>query len=242
LSIVCCLFSVAWIFLDPLAPRSVATFFETPAISSAVDLGAPSSRLMLVRALSSLALVSVVMVALGLLLGPPRHRGVRSWLALTAVVAFWLGLTVTWRSLAAAGQQWRLSQRLDSFDSLATQLQTAWPASDGYLAKLGAFNAYPIGHPRTLLIIAAEQEADSTPVAAVERSDAGALRFELAGDETGVWLERHPPGSQPASFTGGLQDERELVDAVPLKDGWYLSHYRTGHGSNKPPASPQENG
>ncbi len=180
---------------------------------------------MILRALGVLGLVSIILIAIGLYLGPPAHRGVRSWLAITTVIAVWLGLAVSWRSLAAAGQEWRLGRQLDAFDALARQLQTQWPSSDDYLAGLGAFNAYPIGHPRTLMVIAAEQAGGSTPIAAVERSDAGALRFELAGDEPGAWLEWHPPGSRPTSFTGGLEDERRLNDAVPLDNGWYLTHY-----------------
>jgi hypothetical protein len=149
-----------------------------------------------------------------------------------------LGLAVSWQSLAAAGQQWRLGRQLDSFASLANHLQTEWPKSDSHLAGLGAFNAYPIGRPRTLLVIAAEQLADSSPIAAVERSDAGALRFELAGDEAGAWLEWHPPGSQPASFTGGLEDERQLIDAAALNDGWYLTHYEAAPDAKAAPSTP----
>lgn len=238
MSIACCVFAIGWLFLDPLAPRTVATYFDLPVNSPGYELGAPRSHLVIIRALSALALIGIVLTALGLYLGPPVHRGVRSWLALTAVIAFWLGLAVSWRSLAAAGQQWRLSQQLDSFESLAGRLQAEWPNSDRHIAGLGAFNAYPIGRPRTLLVIAAEQLADSSPIAAVERSDAGALRFELAGDETGAWLEWHPPGSQPASFTGGLEDERHLMDAAALTDGWYLTHYGAAPVPAAAPSTP----
>jgi hypothetical protein len=225
ISVGCCVFAVGWLFLHPIAPRAVADYFNLPETPAIVDLGTPSYHTVIVHALVMLSLLSIFWIMLGLFIGPPAHRGVRSWLAITTVLAFWLGLAVSWRSLAAAGQQWRLDRQLDSFESLAKHLQDAWPKSDDHVAGLGAFNAYPIGHPRTLMVIAAEQADGAPPIAAVERSNAGALRFELGGDESGAWLEWHPPGSRPASFTGGLEDERRLNDAAPLADGWYLTHY-----------------
>jgi hypothetical protein len=234
ISVACGVFAVGWLFADPLAPRVVAEYFNLPASPAIVDLGTPGFRVMILHALGMLALVSTVLVGVGLFLGPPSHRGVRSWLAVTTVIAFWLGLTVSWRSLAAAGQEWRLGRQLDSFEILAKHLQDAWPKRDDHIAGLGAFNAYPIGRPRTLMVIAADQPDGSPPIAAIERSNAGALRFELAGDETGAWLEWHPPGSRPESFTGGLEEERRLNDATPLSDGWFLTHYLPASTASAP--------
>jgi hypothetical protein len=224
-SIACCVFAIVWLFFDPLAPRTVATYFDLPTSVPGVELGAPSSHLLIIRALTALAIVGLVLIALGLYLGPPAHRGVRSWLAITALLAFWLGLAVSWRSLAVAGQEWRLTRQLDSFEPLAEQLRHSWPRGDDYWPELGHFTAYPIGRPRMLLVISNERLADHTPFYVVERSDAGALRFELAREEAGAWLEWHPPGSQPATFTGGLEDERRLTNVAALNDGWYLTHY-----------------
>lgn len=233
-SVACTLFALAWLFFDPLAPRTVATFFDLHASSPAAALGAPGSQLLLIRALGALALATLVLVALGLFLGPPAHRGVRSWLAVTALVAFWLALAVTWQSLAAAGQAWRLRRQLDAFDALAHRLHADWPAHDGRVPGLGAFNAYPIGRPRTLLVIAADEQDAAAPVAAVERADDGDLRFELAGGETGAWLEWRPSGSPPASFTGGLDDRRELAGAVPLRPEWFLTRYHSQEDAAPP--------
>ncbi len=243
LNIACWLFAVAWIFFDPLAPFGVAIYVGTDdALPYLGALRAPFSRIVIAILVWIIALLGMMLVAFGLFLGPPKHRGVRSWLAVTTLLAFWLGLVVSWRSLADAGQQWRLTRQLDSFETLAEQLRTEWPDRDGQIAGLGPFSAYPAGRPRTLLVIVADLPEDRSPIAVVERSDDGNLRFELAGDEAGAWLEWHPPGSEPASFIGGLQDERDLVDAVPLRDGWYLSRYRTRHAAAEPPPSPQENG
>ena len=67
--------------------------------------------------------------------------------------------------------------------------------------------------------------------AAIERSPEGALRFDLAGNDDDAWLEWHPPGSAPASFTGGLDTGYSLQRATQLGGGWFLVTYGTTTGN-----------
>jgi hypothetical protein len=62
-------------------------------------------------------------------------------------------------------------------------------------------------------------------VSAIERADDGSLGFEIRGEQPGTWLEWHPPGSQPATFVGGLDDDHDLNRVSPLGDGWYQVRY-----------------
>ncbi len=78
-----------------------------------------------------------------------------------------------------------------------------------------------------LLLITPWRPTDNMQTPAIERSDAGGLRFELVRRGSSAWLEWHPAGEQPASFTGGLEIPYDLTRASPLGNGWYLTTYRT---------------
>lgn len=170
---------------------------------------------------------SLGVILTSLLVGPSKHRRVSSWLALTALVACWLALIVGWHDLAWQGKQWRLARQVAAFEPAAEALRTAWPDNDGQRPEVGVFMAYPQPDPKMLLMLT--PPAGRSPLehfSAVERSPEGALRFELTGDESGDWLEWHPPGSQPASFIGGLRGDYQLQRSTALGDGWYASRYR----------------
>lgn len=224
--------ATAWIFLDPrLAPHLaeqehtlISNFrHATPSLPEPID---PYDWRWFFRTLiTCLALGSLLVLIIALFAGPPERRRVRSWLGLTTLVALWLGLAVSWRDLSWAGTRWRLAQQLEPFERLAAALSNSWPTQDGTVPGLGQFSAYPARRPRTLLMIAADPGATHAPIAAVERSTDGALCFQLAGKEAGAWLEWHPAGGRPASFTGGLEDPHELERASPLADHWFATRY-----------------
>lgn len=226
---------VAWIAIDPVVSRHIA--FEENRLAIAEAMGRTSAaepisqesahaRALTIIALS--ALVAVAAMGLSLLLGPRQHRQLRSWLAFTALVAAWLGLAVAWRDVAWAGQRWRISQQVAGVEPLAAALRAEWPRDDGSrVPGLGPYMAYPPGNPRMLLLLhQVRPKGSSNTISAVERSDAGGLRFELADGDAGAWLEWHPAGQRPASFVGGLEGAYELVRSSELGDGWYLVRYR----------------
>lgn len=173
-----------------------------------------------------LILVSLLGMLFGLFRGPRWRRSLKTWLAFTALVSAWCGLGVSWQVVYFFGQSVRLQGELPQYRELVQELRDQWPGKDGESPHLGHYLAYPLGEPRMLLLGGTAKVPGAAPVAAVERSEKGALRFQLAGAETGAWLEWHPPGSEPASFVGGLQNHYTLLRKKQLQPGWYLAHYR----------------
>jgi hypothetical protein len=200
--------------------------FQITAANWAADLS-PGRR----QALASIGwgvAATLAAMAVGLFLGAARQRRLRSWLALTAVCAAWLGLWVLWPELAWAGKRWRVSRDLGDFAPIVRELRHDWPRADDVSPAIGPFQAYPNGAPTILMpLLKPSGRENHAPFSVVERSRDGALRFELVGNESGAWLEWHPRSSAPASFTGGLETRYELVRSSRLGDGWYLTRYRT---------------
>jgi hypothetical protein len=178
-----------------------------------------------------LAYGSLLGIFLGLFSGPRRHRSLKAWLAFTALLSAWCALYVSWHSLYNFGQTVRVWWDVPAYEAVVTELREHWPGKDGESPTLGHFLAYPLENPRTLLLIGVAQVPGAAPITAIERSDKGALRFQLAGAETGVWLEWHPEDSEPETFVGGLENHNELVRQTRLRPHWYLVRY---HGSVNP--------
>lgn len=182
------------------------------------------------KALLAVGLTTGLAAFVLLFVGHARQRGLRSWLALITVCCAWLALGVGWSDLAWWGKQRRVSARLPEFERAAELLSGRWPGQDGEVTGLGPFNAYPIGRPTMLLMLSEEGTDVGARFLAVERGDdEGGLRFALAGKERGDWLEWHPAGRGPTSFTGGLGDRHALIRSAPLGQGWHLVRYSPGY-------------
>lgn len=226
--------TLAWMLWDPefpLAARGFVhtiNFYRNDSWMSLFYTGSPDvgRRLDYLLSLVIGSLLTLTGIFTTLFAGSHRHRNLRSWFAFTLLVAAWLTLFVAWREFAWQGQRLRLWTQLDDFEPVAAELQKNWPRGDGKLPKVGAFMAYPQGKPRTLLVLAQSEAQPGTSFSAVEREDDGSLKFELAGDETGSWLEWHPAGSTPDNFTGGLENTYTRGRSAPLGNGWYLVRYR----------------
>jgi hypothetical protein len=217
----------AWIFFDPGFMRTYqqdAFVVSKPFTIVEAEQMSPG-RTQALTWLTGAALSTLVGIAVGLVIGAPWNRRLRSWLAFTAIAATWLALKTSWPELAWAGARWRVGSTVAAFEAVAEPLRANWPAADGATGDLGPFSAYPAGKPRMLMLlqqIPADRPARFT---AIERSDRGGLRFELAGPEAGAWLEWHPPGEQPSVFVGGLETRYDLERSSPLGDGWFLTQY-----------------
>jgi hypothetical protein len=182
--------------------------------------------------MACVVLGSLLAIAAALFFGPHQHRRTRSWLAFTALIALWLTLVIGWRDVAWAGQRWRIGRQVAALEPVAAQLRKSWPDNDGQLPLLGPFMAYTPPDPQSLLLLKRTPLPNSkVTFTTIERSPAGGLRFEFADDETGAWLEWHPPSEAPASFTSDLETRYELVRSSPLGDGWYLTRYAVGTGN-----------
>lgn len=185
-----------------------------------------AGRWLALKFLLAAAAASLMGIVLGIFWGAPRHRNLRAWLALFALIAAWLWVGTSWPDIAWASQRVRVGRAIGAFEQIATPLRDRWPAEDDATPELGAFSAYPIGLPRVLLPLTA-REAGGFGFAAVERSAAGGLRFQLIGDDEGVWLEWHPDNEAPASFVGGLETGYELLRSSSLGRGWFLTRYES---------------
>lgn len=153
-------------------------------------------------------------------------RTIRRLLAVTAIVAVWLAVVVNFDRLAWRAKCHRSTARIAALDALARRLHDDWPRDAGEIEGLGPFTAYPFGRPQLLLLLTPHPlQSTNTVIAAIERSDDGALRFELGGNDGGDWIEWHPVGKRPASFSGGLADQHALERATRLADQWFLVRY-----------------
>lgn len=219
---------LGWIFWDGLFPAAAAqlrtilslTWGDASALAAIGDQHRGRTVVLMLVVLA--AAVSLFGSFLGLFFGSHEDRRLRSWLKFTVLLALWLTLLVGWREIAWQGQRLRLWSSLGIFEKVAASLREDWPTGDRERHGLGSFMAYPQGAPRMLMIIS----TDAIPVSAVERTDDGALAFQLRGDPSGSWLEWHPEASKPKSFVGGLEQAYELDRAAPIGGGWYVVRYR----------------
>ncbi|MBI1246494.1 hypothetical protein GC197_01460 [bacterium] len=185
------------------------------------------SKIFALGTLVVISTISLALVAFGLTMGAKGHRALGSWMIAISLGCGWLGLLTSWDELIWTGKQMRIDSHVAAFEPIARDLRQHWPKADGQNKQLGPFMAYPGDGPKTLILLTKPKIADSGPsFSSVERSDAGGVRFQLSGDERGVWLEWHPAKEEPASFTGGLLEPHNLVRSVALGDGWYLVRYQ----------------
>jgi hypothetical protein len=222
-----------WIWTDGGFMRPISTQAKPPAAGqpaqSKVLLMSPG-RLNALVAVGLAAVATLAGMIDGLFFGAPRHRRIRSWLAFTTVVALWLTILTAWPQIAWAGLRWRVGRAVEAFEPIAAQLRDDWPTTDGSDPLVGVYSAYPPDKPRMLLLLGPKAASDSgMRFTSIEKSPAGALRFELTGNEQDAWLEWHPEGSRPASFVGALmiQGEYELKQSAELAPGWYATRYET---------------
>jgi hypothetical protein len=223
----------AWIWRDgrfaETAVKFTANVQSLLAFNGTVITREPiiAQRFWLLNALAVVATLSAVGIFTGLFLGPPAHRRVRSWFAVTLLAVMWLTLWTTWPNLLWRGQAFRLRGELADFQKVASSLDKGWPTNDGERAELGPFLAYPMSKPQVLMLLSnAYVPGTNMSFSLIERSDQGALRFELAGDELGAWLEWHPAHDMPIGFVGGLSERHELDRFTPLGNDWFLVRYK----------------
>jgi hypothetical protein len=220
-----------WIFVDGQFPQLVD--ISRLLVSRLLDGDWSQNMAWVPSRLTYLALLGLLAVGSGigsfvcLFVGAKVHRSVRSWLAFTMLVAAWLTLGVTWREMAWHSQASRMKRQLSGLDFVVKSLQADAPTADSERPDLGPYMAYPHGDPRTLLLVTTPAIGDAgVRIRAVELAAKGGVRFQLAGGESGAWLEWHPPGTSPNSFQGGLMTEYQLERSAPLSDGWFLVQYR----------------
>lgn len=223
---------VAWLFLDARFEASLDwwQFRTSPADSELRFYMGDWWWLRLRNGALMMLVVSTGLAAVAMLfqfvLGSPVNRTLRSAMSLVAILALWLAIGTHWEDIVWQGKQYRLSRILNEFEAATEPLRERWPQDDGELEGLGPYMAYPVGRPRTLVMLTLPQmKRFPGSFAAVEGQAGGPYRFQLVDREEGDWLEWHPEGSQPASFSGGLGELYRLLKSHRLQDGWYLARY-----------------
>ncbi|MCA9139705.1 MAG: hypothetical protein KDB00_23195 [Planctomycetales bacterium] len=214
---------VAWAYLDPQFGL-FADSLNLPLKILASQFGV--SRLVAGAVVAVLAPATMLRLLVGMA-GPSRtFRSLGALLVITTLVGLWCGLAVGHPTISWLGKRARMVGRVDQLESIARSLREDWPRQDGEIAELGPYMAYPFGQPSTLILLTPPQlTRDGTSVSAVERTDSGALLFQLSGIEGSDWAEWHPESSLPQSFKGGLGDLHQLSAKLPLGHGWYLVRY-----------------
>jgi len=220
-----------WIFCDGQF-GDVARLFKSEllwAIGAGPTIGYDAtlaSRRLYLFILSTIAVVSFGGIFLGLIVGREKFRSTRAWLLATATIAAWLTLLVSWPELSWHGQAYRLRSKLPTFQGHVQLLAANWPTGDGELPLIGPFLAYPPSNPQVLMpLLPFPVNGHELGFSTVEKAPSGALRFQLADNEGGSWLEWHPRHDTPRSFVGGLAQQFSLDRFVSLNENWYLVRY-----------------
>jgi hypothetical protein len=191
--------------------------------------------LLCVVAIVAAIVVSFTLFAsfVSLFTGGLRFRSTRMWLVFMALAAGWLALVGGWPEIYWNGQQRRVRPVLAAAELMVSELNADWPTEDGYRPGIGPFQAYPMYsklETPTMLMTLDEARFSGTRIqfSAVERMrNKNVMRFQLAGDEAGGWLEWRGDDSGPESFVGGLDTAYSLERVQRLAPHWYLVRYGT---------------
>ncbi|TWU21278.1 hypothetical protein [Bythopirellula polymerisocia] len=222
---------IVWICRDgKFSQAARLTAQLTPWNESNLQYGAlPShlaTRVQILHAMITVGLVTAAGIMLSLFWGASPNRSIRSWLALMFALAAWLTLYTSWSDFAWRAQAWRMQTSLPAMEKLATTLLENWPSQDGQLPEIGPFNAYPIGKPRTLMLLTKPKPSGtSVQISTIERGEGDDLFFQLTDNDEGATLARFPQGSEPQAFFSGLEGEYQPVRHRALGQNWFLVQY-----------------
>ncbi len=204
-----------WVFFDPAMHEVLA--------GEEFQFGV---RMYILFGVAALGAVQCVWLLVGTFTGSRQFRAIQAMAVLVVLISLWLGSALNLPGIAWQGRRFYLLPRVEAIKPIAQPLIQQWPAEDGEVETIGPFMAYPVGRPTTLILLTPPQLTQGGPsIAAVERSAAGDIRFELTDAGGNDWME-YRPHSPPDSHVGGLLEYRELVRSTPLYDNWYLVRYR----------------
>lgn len=222
---------VGWLYLDPRFDASIDWWrYHTgegtfDLIGNMSDWQWLTLRNAAAIILLAIATVSIVVVSYRVTMGRRHDRNTRNWLLLTSIFAMWMAILLGWQDITWLGKQHRILSMLSAFDPVVEKLRTEWPREDGELDLIGPFMAYPVGSPKTLILLTLpELQMPSTTVAVIE-GGTDVIRFELVGTEHGDWIEWHPDDSQPRDFISGLYETYRLQKSRQLTPNWHLARY-----------------
>jgi hypothetical protein len=189
------------------------------------------SRLLLLASLAGLA-IGASSVAVVHVFKRPTARRV---LALVLIGALSLVLWLSYDRLLDHCAIQHARRALPRFRIAAAPLIEKWPIESGALPEAGSFEIVPRRGPNLLFFrsrLQANYPRTEDFGAIVERSESGAVRFDLSA-ASDAKIEHHPPRSAPRSYASSTRVNFVLVKAVSLDDdGWYFVRYGAPDGSD----------
>lgn len=158
--------------------------------------------------------------------GDKRRWSILRLAVASLIAAAWITLWVCYGQI----EWWAIRQRarsaLPRFEAAAAALRERWPSESQTVPELGDVLVAPDKYPGLLFLINRRpfpmQEGFGMTI---ERSEAGTIRFSLAGS-LDCQLEHHLPGSAPRSYTDVFGNRSEMRDAVSCSESWYLVRYK----------------
>ncbi|QEG35338.1 hypothetical protein [Bythopirellula goksoeyrii] len=181
-----------------------------------------SSRIQLLHLTIIAGFVSAGCIVIALFFGAHSNRRLRSWFAVMVALAAWLTFYETWPDLAWRAQALRVAPSLPAMEKVAQSLLKNWPNQDGVLPDVGPFNAYPIGKPRTLMML---KRSNPLHVSSIERGTENDLYFQLTGNNEGATLARLPQETEPLAYYSGLEGRYEPFRFQALGQNWFLVEF-----------------
>lgn len=176
--------------------------------------------------LFALLAITVAASSLLMLLQFLRRATIRRMMLIVLAMCAWLSLWASYRQLNEWAVLRRATSALPRFELAADSLSPHWPTENCTLPEAGDFYAYSDERPNLLALPGRKGypiREDFGHI--IERSDLGAIRFDLCG-ATDCQIEFHPDGSKPTSYSTRLSGSKmTLVEAIQLKEHWYLVRY-----------------
>jgi hypothetical protein len=170
--------------------------------------------------------VSLGLYAMGILIGVRAQRSLKHLFTFTATIALTLALFTAWQRISWDGRCYRMKDCTESLQVICDALRKDWPTGDTNHELLDSIMAYPQWNPTTLILLTPRPINRHFYIAAIDRSQSGALRFELSSGFETIWLEHHNAPLIDDEFTNGIQQHFVRQHSVSLSRNWYLVRYR----------------
>ena len=238
LSLAVLLIFVLWVLLDASFPIMLdlilvdlglaESTFTTPLFTYNWNMLGP--RLAAFGMLAGFALASVAVVVVRHFVGRGTGRTILGIMLMTALVAGWFSLFVSYDRLAWWGMRFRVTREVPRFKEVATQLQYRWPTKNGSLPQMGDYVMTTRNGSDKMLFTtppAVLYPFHETFGNVIWPCEDGGLRFALhsRGD---CFVEYHPNDTAPETLSPPVPSDlsrREPLRAVRLEHSWYLTQY-----------------
>lgn len=153
-----------------------------------------------------------------------KRSTMKDLLAFVFSVACCIVFVVNFEVIDSYGFERRCRALLPQCQELHQRLSEDWPKSDGELPYAGSFFAYE-DHPDLLLLPTKRPSTFAETLGnSIERSDAGAMRFQVCGIRQAC-IEFHPESQSPHTFRNCRGVQMTPREHKQLEGEWYLCLY-----------------